>query len=299
MFEERRITRIAWLVIAVQLVLGVADMSMAQPRPEVRDPWAGQWRGVIALPNSDQTNVLLAITKSEGKYSGYVSGFESGATVPLRYISIEGSKLVAEANTESDFGEISVHYELTREQGALSGVQRYVLGVQTTEFPIELKRAFRREVPQPQVKQRLTYFLGEWEFEYTGGEFPPLSLGMRSGRIRFHRVGGAPFLYGQVNGDLFGEKYEDSIIIGYDEKSDVLLFKEKLSNNTELLSLGNWQSPIAINLATYPVTIAGQVHQLRRVISVTSENAFTITDEFSVDGAPFRRLGNGSFVRVQ
>ena len=298
--------RLGWLrgtasfyTLTVVLVLGIAGMSIAQPRPQGDNSWTGQWRGVIPLPNGGPASVILAIQEADGVYSGYVSGFETGVTVRLGSISIEGSNLIAEATGESDFGRISVHYALTQDQQSLNGVQRYVLGPQTIEVPVELKRAFRPEVPQPQVEQHLAYFLGEWELEYTGAEFPPLSLGMRSGRVTFTQAGDAPFLHGHVTGELFGEAYEESVIIGYDESSEVLLFKETLSNSTELLSLGNWQSPIAINLVTHPIEVDGHVHQLRRVISVTSENAFTVTDEFSVDGAPFRRLGNGSFLRVR
>ena len=251
-----------WLVVRVMLVLGIAGVAAAQPRPlGSGDPWAGQWRGALALPNGERAGVLLAIAGEKGAYSGYVSGFEEGATVPLAIVSVEGPQLVAEATAESDFGVIAVRYELTQDEQALTGMQRYVLGLQTVESPIELKRAFRLEVPQPQVEQRLTYFLGDWELEYAGAEFPPLSLGVRSGRVRFTRTGDAPFLRGAVTEDLYGEAYEESVIIGYDEATDVLLFKETLSNGTELLSLGNWQSPIAINLMTNPVEAGGQVHQ--------------------------------------
>ena len=196
-----------------------------------------------------------------------VTGFEDGAEIRLASVSVEGTQLVAEATAGiSELGNIIVRYELSPAERALTGAQRYVLGVHTVEFPVELKRAVRPRVPQPQVEQLLAYFLGEWELEYAGGEFPPLSLGTRSGRVRFTQNGDAPFLQGYVTGDLNSDVYQESVVIGYDEQTDVLLFKEILSNGTELLSLGNWQSPIVIAFVTNPVEADGQVCQLRQLM---------------------------------
>ena len=41
----------------------------------------------------------------------------------------------------------------------------------------------------------------------------------------------------------------------------------------------------------------GSVYVLKRLLQTTSDLSFTVTDQFSVDGGPFRRLGNGSFFR--
>jgi len=40
------------------------------------------------------------------------------------------------------------------------------------------------------------------------------------------------------------------------------------------------------------------MYQLRRVISVMSPTAFDVTEEFSVDGGPFKRLGNGHYTKL-
>ena len=286
------------LATAAGLILSLAGTTSAQPQA-ARDPWVGQWRGAVTLPEGGTAPVVLTIVQRDGVYAGLVTGFEDGAEIRLARVSVEGTQLVAEATAESDLGTITVRYELSPAERALTGVQRYVLGAHTVYFPVELKRAARPRVPQPQVEQRLAYFLGEWELEYAGGEFPPLSVGTRSGRVRFTQDGDAPFLQGHVTGDLDGDAYEESVVIGYDAQTEILLFREILSNGTELLSLGNWQSPIAISFVTNPVTADGQVYQLRRLISIASETAFTVTDEFSVDGGPFRRLGNGRFARVE
>ena len=263
-------------------------------------PWAGNWRGTATLPNGETAVVVLTIIKQNTGYTGFVSGFGQGTEVPLVRVTVEGEHLVVEARADSDLGRVRVRYELGREEGrTLSGLQRYVLGTQTAEFPVELRRTRRRDVPQPQVEQRISYFEGEWELEYTGGEYPPLSLGTRTAQVTFTPQGDAPFLTGQVTGAVYGDAYEESLMIGWDERSHVLVMRETLSTGVELLSVGNWQSPIAINFVTSPVEADGQVLQMRRVISVTSETAFMLTEEFSVDGGPFRRLGNGHFTRVR
>jgi hypothetical protein len=63
------------------------------------------------------------------------------------------------------------------------------------------------------------------------------------------------------------------------------------------VSLGNWRSPIAISFLTSPMPANGKTYQLRRLLSVTSESAFEVTEEFSVDGGPFRRLGNAHYTK--
>jgi hypothetical protein len=64
-----------------------------------------------------------------------------------------------------------------------------------------------------------------------------------------------------------------------------------------LASLANWSSPIAIVFTTAPVQADGKTYQLRRFISVHSATAFDVSEEFSVDGGPFKRLGNGHYTK--
>ena len=99
-------------------------------------------------------------------------------------------------------------------------------------------------------------------------------------------------------GDVFGNSYTEGVTIGFDSENQFLLFKETLSNDVELLSIADWQSPIGIGFVTIPIEYDDRLYQLRRVMSVTSETAFQVTEEFSVDGGPFRRLGNADYQRV-
>ena len=41
------------------------------------------------------------------------------------------------------------------------------------------------------------------------------------------------------------------------------------------------------------------MYVLKRLMQTTSDTAFMVTDQFSVDGGPFRRLGNGSYLKVR
>ena len=97
----------------------------------------------MTLPEGGTAPVVLTIVQRDGVYAGLVTGFEDGAEIRLARVSVEGTQLVAEATAESELGTITVRYELSPAERALTGVQRYVLGAHTIEFPVELKRAAR------------------------------------------------------------------------------------------------------------------------------------------------------------
>ena len=286
------------IVLAATLLVLVTVVP-AVPQDAPADPWAGNWRGTAALPDGETATVILTVIRQGDGYAGLVSGFETGREIRLTSVRVEGDRLIAEGATDTELGTLAVRYDLSVDGATMTGTQRYGFGPQSAEFAVELNRRRRRDVPQPQVEQRIGYFLGEWELDYTGGEFPPLSIGTRSARIVFTEQGDAPFVTGEVTGDVWGESYEESIVIGWDAQTNMLVLHEKLSTGVELLSVGYWQSPIAINLITNPVRADGRTYQRRRVISVTSETVFAVTDEFSVDGGPYRRMGNGTYSRVE
>ena len=208
------------------------------------------------------------------------------------------AELTLQGATETDFGPLAFVYDLTREDDVIVGGGRVRLGSQGFDVSLELTRARRTDVVQPQAEQRIGYFDGEWMFEYTGGEFPPLSIGTRTGTVSFRVVDHGPFVRGQVSGEVFGEAYEEAWTIGFDEDSQTVLWREELSTGDQLISLGNWTSPIGITFLTAPVESQGRIYVLKRRMRVISDTAFSMTDEFSVDGGPFGRLGTGSYVRA-
>ncbi len=283
--------------IALIVTIAIAAPTLAQP---VEDAYSGTWRGNTISANGSTRDVVLTLIHSNGEFSGVMSGFSTGREAPLSSAILSGNTLTVESTADSRLGSLSVRYELrlSEDNNILAGNQYLIFGDQELLFEVELKKRRRRDIPQPQVEQGIEYFVGTWAFEYIGGEFPPLSIGTRSGRLTVTRRTDTTWAEGSVIGDAFGDNYTEHFVIGFDPENQFLLFKETLSNDIELLSIADWRSPIGISFVTMPVEYDDQVYQLRRTIAVTSETAFQLTEEFSVDDGPFRRLGNAVYQRV-
>jgi hypothetical protein len=278
----------------VTLAAGLAAPAAAQP-----DPWAGTWRGELTSGSDAGTPVSLTLVAGEdGGYTGLVDGLVANAEIRLDRVVVDGEQVTVEAATDTAFGPLSLVYTLVRDGRELSGIGRVTAGGHGFDVSLALDRARRADVPQPQIEPRIGYFTGSWRFDYTGGEFPPLSVGTRSGTVAFEPEPAGPFVYGRTAGDLFGEPYEETWTIGFDEATRAVVWIEQRPDGSTLTALGNWTSPIAITFLTAPMEADGRVHVLRRVVRTTSDSAFAVVDEFSVDGGPFRRLGNGSYLRI-
>ncbi len=279
----------------------VALLALAAPALAQRDPWAGSWRGVLTTPQGDDTNLTITLVGpgQDGSYTGLVTGFGPGTEIRLSSVTTSDVQVRVEGATETDFGPLAFVYSLAKDNQALAGGGRVTLGDHGFDVSIELKRTRRTDVPQPQIEQRIGYFAGEWTFDYTGGEFPPLSIGTRGGSVTFTAIPHGPFVLGHVTGEVFGDPYEETWTIGFDADSQSIVWHEQLSTGQQLVSLGDWTSPIAITFLTAPVEADGKVYVLKRMMQTTSDTAFTVTDQFSVDGGPFRRLGNGSYIKVR
>ena len=281
----------------------IVVMSAAPPAvlaQTTEEAYLGTWRGNASGTEGAITNVALTLTSSNGEFSGVMSGFATGREAPLTSATLSNGTLTVETTVDSRLGSLSVRYELrlSEDNDVLTGTQCLVFGDQRFLFNVELKKRRRQDVPQPQVEQSIEYFLGTWAFEYTGGEFPPLSIGTRSGQLTVTRRRDSNWAEGTIVGDVFGDSYTERVTIGFDSENQFLVFKETLSNDVELLSIADWQSPIGISFVTIPIEYDDHLYQLRRVMTVTSEIAFQVTEEFSVDGGPFRRLGNADYQRV-
>ena len=277
----------------------VVATALATPALAQRDPWAGSWRGALTTPEGDDTNVTITFVASERGYTGLVTGFGPGTEIRFSSIVSSDAQVTVEGATDTEFGPLAFVYNLTRDDQVLSGGGRVRLGDHGFDVSLELKRARRADVPQPQIEQRIGYFTGEWTFEYTGGEFPPLSIGTRSGRVTFTATPNGPFVRGGVTGEVFGEPYAETWTVGFNADTRSVVWHEQLSTGQQLVGLGDWTSPIAITFLTAPVEAAGHVYVLKRLMATTSNTSFSVTDEFSVDGGPFRRLGNGSYFKVR
>ena len=116
--------------------------------------------------------------------------------------------------------------------------------------------------------------------------------------MTFTKTGASQFVTGRLEGELLGKPYQEQMSIGLDLDTNMLAFVEKRPEGVELTSVASWRSPIAITFQTSPVVANGKTYQLRRLMSVTSATAFDVTEEFSVDGGPFKRLGNGHYTKL-
>ncbi len=283
---------LGWMMAT--LAVGFAAPALAQP-----DPWAGTWRGELtSAPDAGSPVSLTLVAGAGGGYTGLVNGLSPNREIRLDRVVVDGEQVTVEAATETDFGPLSFVYTLTRNSRDLSGIGRVSAGGHGFDVSLALNRARRADVPQPQIEPRIGYFSGRWRFEYTGGEFPPLSVGTREGTVSFEPLPPGPFVRGRAESDLYGEPYEETWTIGFDETTRAVVWQEQRPDGRTLTALGNWTSPIAITFLTAPMEADGRVHVLRRVVRTTSDTAFSVVDEFSVDGGPFRRLGDGSYLRT-
>lgn len=284
------------------LIAALAALATSAAAQQPDDPVLGNWRGTLkaaaGAQGSESPFVLSIVRKGDG-YGGSMSGLSGTSELPLKSVMVTGTRVKVESVADSKLGQVSLTGDLAAERNTLKGTGTLSVGAQRFDVSFDLIRRARTDVVQPTVEQRIDYFIGRWTFEYLGGEFPPLSQGGRSGTVTFSRVGSSNFATGRVDGDLVGKKYQETLSIGFDPATNMVVYTERRQDGTELVSLGNWQSPLAITFQTSPVQAGGKAYQLRRVMSVLSDTAFDVTEEFSVDGGAFRRLGNSHYTRIK
>lgn len=262
------------------------------------DPAAGTWRGTLTNAQGVETPIILTIAKRGETYAGTTNGPNAPAEIPLKRLVVDGAKVSIEASSESRLGDVTLTGELMAEGQAMKGVGVLSVGAQRFDVTFALQRRPRTDVLQPQVAQRIDYFAGAWTFEYIGAEYPPLSVGSRTGTATFTKDGASTFVTGRVDGEAGGKAFQETVRIGLDPSTNMLVYAEKHADGIELASVVSWRSPIAMTFTTSPVTMNGRVFQLRRVIHVTSPTAFEVAEEFSVDGGPYRRLGNAHYTKT-
>ena len=265
--------------------------------PQTGDPVAGEWRGTLKAAQGTETPFVISIAKKGDQYGAVTSGLTEASEVPLAKISVDGTRVSFEAASESKLGTVTLAGDLTLAGNKLSGPATLRVGLQRFDVAIDLTRRARATVLQRQVERKIDYFVGRWKFDYVGGEFPPLSAGSRSGTATFVHTGASPFVSGTIDGEAGGKPYREQLSIGLDPDTNALAFVERCPDGVELISIASWRSPIAMTFHTSPVRANGRSYQLRRLLSITSATAFEVTEEFSVDGGPFRRLGNGHYTK--
>jgi hypothetical protein len=278
-----------WLTI---VTFAVPALVLAQ-----QDPVVGNWRGTVKSTTGAETTIVLTIAKNGDRYFGSTTGLSEGADVPFTKLEVNGTQATFESAAESRLGAVMLTGTLMVDGNRVMGEGQVGVGAQRFPITFTLQRRMRADVVQHQVEQSAAYFAGRWKFDYIGGEFPPLSIGNRQGEVTFARAGASSFVSGVLKGESYGTAFEERIFIGVDADTDTLVMAERHGDGTEILSVGNWKSPLAIVFQTSPVVTNGKTYQLRRTYSILSETAFNVAEEFSVDGGPFRRLGAGHFTK--
>ena len=265
---------------------------------QAADPVVGNWRGTLTSASGVESPLIITIVKRGDGYAGSTNGLNASSEAALKRVTASGVKLTIEASDDSKLGTVTLTAELTADGNALTGAGTVSVGAQKFDVTLALQRRPRAEAIQPHVEQRVDYFVGRWTFEYLGAEYPPLSGGGRSGTMTFTKTGASNFVTGQLDGELLGKPYREQLSIEFDPETNMLAVVEKRPGGVELVSVASWRSPIAITFQTSPVPANGKTYQLRRLLSVRSPTAFDVTEEFSVDGGPFKRLGNGHFTKL-
>ena len=269
----------------------------ARPAPPA-DPVVGNWRGTLKSSSGMESPIIITIVRKGDGYAGSTNGLNASSESALKRVTVSGAHVTLEAVDESKIGVVQLTGDFAAEGNALTGAGTLSVGPQHFDVTFALQRRPRQEAVQPHVEQRIDYFVGRWTFEYLGAEYPPLSPGGRSGTVTFTKAGASNFVTGRLDGELVGKPYQESLSIGLDQDTNMLAFVERRPDGVELISVANWRSPIAISFKTSPVQANGKTYQLRRLLSVNSPTAFDVTEEFSIDGGPYKRLGNGHYTKV-
>lgn len=296
-------------LIFVSIVLMIQSAAFGQAQ---QDKLEGRWAGTVDGFQGQQSAV--ATFKKEGdKYTGAISGLRPGGADAIKDIKIDGDKVTAITEVGTPQGAVVVNYDFVVQGDSLKGKGEVEFGGQNYAFTFDLKRGGetpagtsqnqpaqqppRREVPQPQQKQSLNYFVGEWSFSWLGRE-SALGQAPRDGTAKFTLRPDGKAIDVWTIGKSDNKAFNESAVITWDETTKTLTFMEKLASGIVLQSKGDWRSPISIRFAVDPIKVKGQTLQLRRIISVVAAHSFTVTEELSENGGPFVRLGSAVYTKV-
>ena len=299
------------IVVAAVLIQCLAALGQGA------DKLAGRWAGTVDGIQGRQ-NAVANFKKEGDGYSGTISGLRPGSDATLKDIKIDGDKVTAKTEVESPQGNVVINYAFVVQGDSLMGKGEVEFGGQTYSFDFDLKRGGetaaqpaggqpagagqpqqqpRREVPQPQQKPSINYFVGEWVFNWIGRE-SPLGPAPREGTTTFALRSDGKSLNAKTVGKADGKPFTESAVITFDEATKMMTFSEKLANGTQLQSTADWRSPISIRFTIKPIKVKGQTLALRRIISVVAAHSFTVTEELSEDGGAFVRLGSAIYTKV-
>ncbi|HWQ33612.1 MAG TPA: hypothetical protein VNQ79_12230 [Blastocatellia bacterium] len=306
-----------FLIITTGLLLlqALAVTALAQP-----DRLSGRWEGKMQSMRGDVDAV--AIFKKEGDtYTGRSTGLRPGTEMLIRDVRIDGDKVTGRSEVETPQATIVINYTFTLDGETMKGQGALDFNGQPVTFELTLKRVStstegplttqapppsapgqaarpqRSASEQPQQKQSLDYFIGQWSYKYVGRE-SALGPAPREGLVTITKNADGKSATLTATGKSDTGAFRESAAITWDEATKTLLFTETTPGGVKLSSKGDWSSPISIRFTIPAVKVKGQTLQLRRTISVVAAHSFTITEELSEDGGPFVRLGNAIYSRI-
>lgn len=274
------------------LVFAVVMTGRAQ-----QDPLQGRWEGMVRSVQGER-KATVSFKKEGETYSGSISGVTGTTEIPFKEIKRDGEKVTAVVQIDAPQGQVTVNFDFVLKGETLDGKGEVNLGAQKLGFTYDLKRVgdvFAKKDLSP--VQKLDYFVGQWKFEMVARESPLGPGGELKGQMTFDRVLDGTFLESRFETETGQDVLRGNGFIGFDPASKLYTYFEYRNNGIVMFNTGTWTGP-GIRLEAVPVQVKGQTLRLRRAISVISENTFTLVEEFSQDGGPFQRLGNGTFTKV-
>jgi hypothetical protein len=299
--------RRSFIVLATILLVQLAVSDMAHQAP--KDRLQGRWEGTTKSLQGERPATVI-FKKAADAYTGTITGAQG--TAPFREVKVDGDQVTAQAEFDSpQAGRLTIKYKCALQGETLKGDGTLEVGGQTYNFTLELKRvsasttpteqeerrATRSLVPQPQQKQSLDYFVGQWAFKWVGRESALGPGGRREGMTTFKLTPAGNTLESHTEGKSEEGGYQESAVIGFDEATKMLSFAER-RRDLKVASNGDWTSPISIRFTVVPLKVKQQTLQLRRTIGIISAYSFTVTEELSEDGGPFVRLGQAVFSKA-
>jgi hypothetical protein len=291
---------------AMLLVQLLAGAGLAQ-----QDRLQGRWEGTTKSFQGERPATVVFKKEVDG-YTGTVTG--SQGEVPFKEIKVEGDNITASAEVDSpQAGKVTINYKFALQGETLNGDGAVGVAGQTFNFTFELKRVStstappagasperrpaRTSVPQPQQKQSLDYFVGQWTFKWMGRESALGPGGLKEGTTTFKLASGGKTLESSTEGKSEEGNYQESAVVAFDEATKMLSFSER-RRGLQVTSTGDWTSPLAIRFTVDPIKVKDRTLRLKRTIAVISGFSFTVTDELSEDGGPFVRLGQAIYSKA-
>lgn len=292
------------LIVASIVLLGQSLTAAHQDRLE------GRWVGTVEGPQGQQT-ATATFKKEADKYTGTITGLRPDSDAVLKDIKLDGDKLTAKTEVDTGQATVVVNYSFVVQGDSLKGKGEVEFAGQTYAFNFDLKRGGSAppaapggqqqprppSVPQPQQKQSLSYFAGQWTFKWIGRE-SALGPAPREGTTTYTLSADGKTLEGRTDGKSDDAAFKETALIAFDESTKMLTVSERLGNGLQIQSKGDWHSPISIRFTVDPIKVKGQTLLLRRTISVVAAHSFAVTEELSENGGPFVRLGSAVYSKV-